>query len=197
MESKTIPHAISREILESCQEPCFTVNESLDITYCNKAWDQFALLNQGSPEALRAQVISRNLLDFIPDDIKKYHAGLFQTARALGQPVSHDYECSSATLFRLYRMQIYPMEKGFTVINSLRVERPHDRTPAEPTEAVYRNSSGMIRMCANCGRTNRAEDPDAWDWVPDFVEHMREHTTHGVCPLCLEYYYRPYIGSRR
>jgi len=197
MESKSIPRAIPLDVLESCPDPCFTVSESLDITYCNQAWDQFALLNHGGPEALRAQVVSRNLLDFIPDDIKKYHAGLFTTARALGQPVSHDYECSSATLFRLYRMQIYPLDNGFAVINSLRVEHPHDRTPVEPNEALYRNSAGMIRMCANCGRTSRADDPTVWEWVPDYVDHIRENTTHGVCPLCLEYYYRPYIESPR
>lgn len=184
------------EVLESCPDPCFALSESLDITYCNTGWNNFALLNQGGPEVLGARVVSRNLLDFIPDDLKSYHAGLFAKARALGQPVSHDYECSSATMFRLFRMQIYPLDQGFAVINSLRLEHPHDRTPLEPNDALYLNSSGLIRMCANCRRTNRTNDPAAWDWVPDYVERVRRNTTHGVCPACLEYYYRPYLQGR-
>ncbi len=193
-----MPRAIPLSVLENCPDPCFVVSETLDITYCNAAWDRFALENHGGPEVLKDRVVSRNLLDFIPADIKQYHAGLFARARATGQPVSHDYECSSATLFRLYRMQIYPLDKGFTVINSLRVEHPHDRPPIEPKDAAYKDAAGLIRMCANCRRTNRANDPTAWDWVPAYVERMRENTTHGVCPPCLEYYYRPYLhGPQR
>jgi hypothetical protein len=150
------------------------------------------LANQGGAGALRDQVVSTNLLDSIPEDLKAFHAGLFAKARATGQPVNHDYECSSATMFRLYRMQIYPLDQGFAVINSLRLEHPHDRTPLEPNDAVYRAESGLIRVCANCRRTNRTSDPAAWDWVPAYVDHERETITHGVCPLCLEYYYRPY-----
>jgi len=196
MQTKSFPRAIPREVLESSTDPCFAVSETLDITYCNKAWNHFALLNQGGSEVLCAQVVSRNLLDFIPDELKKYHADLFARARALGQPVSHDYECSSATLFRLYRMQIYPLDNGFAVINSLRVEQPHDRPKVEPNDAVYKNSASLIRMCANCRRTNRTDDPAAWDWVPAYVDREQGDVTHGVCPLCLEYYYRPYLQGR-
>ncbi|HEX7286519.1 MAG TPA: hypothetical protein VF532_10070 [Candidatus Angelobacter sp.] len=192
MESKVISRAIPLEVLESSSDPCFAVNEALDITYCNPAWDAFALKNEGEPEVLRAKIVSRNLLAFVPEDLKEFHAVLFAKARATGQPVSHDYECSSATMFRLYRMQIYPLDQGFAVINSLRLEHPHDRTPLQPNDAVYRNKGGLIRMCANCRRTNRTSDPAAWDWVPAYVDRERENVTHGVCPLCLEYYYRPY-----
>jgi hypothetical protein len=193
MESKAVFRAIPLEVLESSSDPCFAVSEALDITYCNPAWDAFALKNEGEPGVFRAQVVSRNLLEFVPADLKAFHAGLFAKARSTDQPVNHDYECSSATMFRLYRMQIYPLDQGFAVINSLRLEHPHDRTPLEPKDALYRSEGGLIRMCANCRRTNRTSDPAAWDWVPAYVDRERENVTHGVCPLCLEYYYRPYL----
>lgn len=196
MATKTLPREIPLAVLENSSDPCYTVNESLEITYCNPAWDLFSRLNQGGPAALRASVLSRNLLDFIPEELKKYHTGLFATARALGRPVTHDYECSTATMFRLYRMQIYPLDTGFAVINSLRVEHPHDRTPVEPNDAIYRNSAGLIRMCSNCRRTNRADDPAAWDWVPAYLDYKGRKITHGVCLLCMEYFYRPYLMAR-
>jgi hypothetical protein len=188
-ESRAIPV----NVLESCPDPCFVVTDSLDIKYCNQGWNKFAVLNEARPEVLAAKVISRNLLDFVPNDLKRFHADLFALARKTGKPVTHDYECSSATTFRLYRMHIFPLNQGFAVINSLRVEHPHDRTPLEPNDAFYETESGMIRMCSNCRRTNRADDPAAWDWVPDYLERMRPNTTHGVCPACTEFYYRPYL----
>jgi hypothetical protein len=190
-ESRTIPI----NVMESCPDPCFVVTESLDIKYCNQGWNRFAILNEGGSEALAAKVVSRNLLDFVPQDLKSFHADLFARARKTGKPVTHDYECSTATMFRLYRMHIFPLNQGFAVMNSVRVEHPHDRSPLEPNESLYRTEKGMIRMCSNCRRTNRPDDPAAWDWVPDYVERVRPNTTHGVCPACLEFYYRPYLET--
>jgi predicted outer membrane lipoprotein len=186
--------AIPINVLESCPYPCFVVNESLEINYCNQAWNKFAMLNEGGTGVLAWRVLSHNLLDFVPEDLRNYHTALFARARETGKPVTHDYECSSATMFRLFRMHIFPLGQGFAVINSLRVEHPHDRATAQPDEAKYRNRAGMIRMCSNCRRTNRVEDSAAWDWVPDYVERMRPNSTHGVCPTCMEYYYGEYLS---
>ncbi len=193
MATKPTPRAIPLSVLENAPAPCYIVSETLDITYCNPAWNTFAQQNAGGAEVLKDRVISRNLLDFIPHELKSFHADLFARARATGQPVNHDYECSSPNLYRLYRMRIYPLDSGFAVINSLRVEHPHDRTSLAPDDATYRNSAGLIRMCSNCRRTNRANEPAVWDWVPDYAKRVPANATHGVCPTCLEYYYRPYL----
>ncbi len=187
------------ETLESSPEPCFALSEPLDITYCNSAWDRFARENGGGAKTLRRNIISRNLLDFVAADLKGYYAELFARSRALGQPVDHDYECSSSQVFRLYRMQIYPLEpgRGFVVLNSLRVERGHDRTARDPDDAIYRDSAGLMHMCANCRRTRRAHEPEAWDWVPAHLDGELPGVSHGVCPMCLEYYYRPYMKEQK
>jgi hypothetical protein len=188
-----LPRTAPIAVLEGSPDTCFVLSELLSITYCNAAWDRFARENGGGPEVLASSIIPRNLLDFVNADLKKYYADLFAQARALGRPVSHDYECSSASVFRLYRMQIYPLERGqgFFVTNSLRVERPHDRVALKPDNAIYIHSDGLIRMCANCRRTSRAADPAAWDWVPAYVGPLEKRVSHGVCPMCLEFYYRP------
>ena len=30
---------------------------------------------------------------------------------------------------------------------------------------------------------------DEWDWVPDYVAHMPDATSHGLCRLCVDFYY--------
>ncbi len=187
------------ETLEGSTEPCFALSEPLHITYCNAAWDRFAQENGGGAGVLKRNIISRNLLDFVTADLKGYYAELFARSRALGQPVDQDYECSSSKIFRLYRMQIYPLEpgRGFVVVNSLRVERPHEQTEQQPDDATYRDSAGLMHMCANCRRTRRVHEPEAWDWVPAHLEGELRDVSHGVCPMCLEYYYRPYIKEQK
>jgi hypothetical protein len=89
-------------------------------------------------------------------------------------------------------MQIYPRQPGagFVVQNSLRVEHPHDRVALESNDAIYTDSDGIIHACANCRRTRRVAEPGTWDWVPAYVESKLKIITHGVCPMCLEFYYR-------
>jgi hypothetical protein len=192
-----IPREISPAVLEQSPEPCFVVDESLFIVYCNSAWDRFALANAAPPEILGERVVSRNLLDFIGGDLKPFYTDLFARARRSGQPVSHDYECSSAGVFRLYRMQVFPLASSFAVVNSLRLEHPHTRQALAPDDTLYRSKNGLVCMCANCRRTNQAANPQAWDWVPAYLEDRKAKVTHGLCPPCMEFYYHPYLASRR
>jgi hypothetical protein len=193
--SSSLPAAAPLEALEESPHPGYVVSEQLDITYCNQAWDRRALEEGGEAAVLASNIVGRNLLDFVAPDLKSFYTEMFTRARALGQPVSHDYECSSATVFRLYRMQVFPLQPGagFVVQNSLRVEHPHDRIALQPSSALYKDDSGLIHTCANCRRTRRVTDPGIWDWVPAYVASKSMNISHGVCPMCLEFYYRPSI----
>ena len=197
MASFSLRRVIPQSVLEQSPEPCFVLDDSLAIVYCNASWDRFALANGAGPEVLRERVISKNLLDFIVGELNSYYSDLFARVRAGGMPVSHDYECSSAGSFRLYRMQIFPVESGFAVVNSLRLEHAHTRQALAPDETIYRNTHGLVHMCANCRRTNRVTDPARWDWVPAYRAGRRAEVTHGVCPPCREFFYRSYLQSQR
>lgn len=183
--------------VESSPHACFALTESLDIFYCNAAWDRFALENSAAPGVLAASVLHKPFLQFVPEDMHLVYGKIFQRARAQGRMQSLDYECSSARVFRVYRMQAYPLKpgRGFVVINSLVTVHPHTRAACEPNDASYRDNDGLIHMCANCRRTRRVENSAAWDWVPAYVAHTRLDATHTVCPFCREYYYGDFLAS--
>jgi hypothetical protein len=185
--------------LEGCPGACFALTESLEICYCNTAWNRFALENHGDPGVLAPGVINKPFLQFVPRELEQHFRNLFWKARASGRVQSQDYECSTPELFRIYRMYIYPLQAGhgFVVINSLRVERPHTREALVPDDAKYLDKNGVIHMCANCRRTNRVGDPVVWDWVPAYVRARRRDVSHGVCPFCREYYYGPYLPGNQ
>jgi hypothetical protein len=188
----SLPEQLPVAILESNPHSCFLLTESLDFAYCNSSWDRFARENSGGEEVFASRVLSRNFLDFVPLDLKDFYAGLFAAARAGAQVMHHEYQCSSPADFRVFRMDIYPLQagRGFAVINSLMVEHPHTQATLGPSDATYKNENGLIRMCSNCRRSSRVDNPDVWDWVPSHLD--RHDVTHGICQLCLDYYYRAY-----
>jgi hypothetical protein len=74
---------------------------------------------------------------------------------------------------------------------SLRRESAHPATAAA-VEGCYRDKNGFITMCSNCRRTRRVGcAPQIWDWVSAFVANPPDCVSHGICGLCLEYYYGP------
>lgn len=192
-----LPASPPLAVLDANPQPCYAVSEDLNLTYCNAAWDQHAREEGGTSAAMAGNVISRNLLGFVAPELISFYRDLFGRARALGGSVSHDYECSTPLVFRLYRMEVYPMRPGagFVVENSLRVERPHDRPSVEPSDDLYKDKNGIIHCCANCRRTLRVNGPPAWDWVPTYLESRELNISHGVCPMCLEFYYRPTMDN--
>lgn len=140
--------------------------------------------------------MGQRYLDVIAAPLRPFYEKLFSLApdadSAL-QPVSHVYECSSPTTFRQFAMKVYALAngKGFVVINTLVDSRPHDnrtRVPQLPDRSLYETSDGMIVQCAHCRLVRRA-DQSRWDWVPAWIEQVPSDTSHGVCEVCLEYYF--------
>ena len=183
--------------VESSPHVSFAVTESLDICYCNPAWDRFASENEGLPIVLSQGVLHKSFLEFVPEQLQAHYAGLFQRARTTGRMQSQDYECSSAHQFRIYRMQIYPLQKGmgFLVINSLRVEREHTREAHEPDDARYRDKNGLISMCANCRRSRRIDDPETWDWVTGLRSHRARDVTQTFAHFAANITMRHFTGT--
>ena len=176
--------------LEQDTSVIFALDSSLRITYCNAAWDHFAAAN-GAPELVRPAPIGRSLLEYIRGPVASYYENAFRRVLIAADPWQHVYECSSPTIFRKFMMHVFPLKKtpGLLVVNSLCVERPHEASHESPCGAGYRSSHGVVVMCSHCRRTKRSESSDHWDWVPEYVERLPPNTSHGLCNLCLEYYY--------
>ncbi len=185
--------ALQEELAKSGNVSC-VLDENLRLAYCNPAWDHFALKN-GGDAAMAKRVVGTQLFDFIPDVLRVFYDQLFEVARATLQMRPHDYECSSPTTYRLFRMEVRPLPSsaGFVVVHALRVEHPHgsDRTSSPPWADRYCNSDGIITMCAHCRKTKHVAEPDVWDWVPEYLGPAapRARISHGLCGPCFAYFY--------
>src|SRR6185369_2856820 len=162
---------LSRDTLDRSNDLIFIVDSQLAITYCNPAWDEFALAN-GGEEVVGPRVIGTDLMSVIPEALRDFYSEVFQRCRQRHLTFDIDYECSSAELYRLLHMNILPLKrsKELAFINSTRVERVHGaERPASPPTDIYFSAHGMISVCCHCRRTRRQGASDVWDWVPVFL----------------------------
>ena len=164
----------------------------LRIGYVNPMWNAFGRANGASEQAERWG-LGANVLDAVPTVLRPFYVRLFARALETCAPVDHDYECSSPEQRRTYRMRVQPVAGAFVVVHTLLREEAHGDEAHAAVESIYRDARGTIEQCAHCRRVRRASTPDGataeWDWVPDYVASMPPCTSHGVCAVCVAYFY--------
>ncbi|MDB4946965.1 MAG: hypothetical protein JWP97_6499 [Labilithrix sp.] len=182
----------TRETLERMTATVCVVSADLRIAYVNPAWISFALAN-GASAALDGCGLDASILSVVPDSLRPFHEALLAQAARTGAVVEHDYECSSPSTRRIFRMAIHPCASGaLVVVHSLTQETGHG-DGSSPDDATYRDTRGLILQCANCRRVLRplaGSDPQ-WDWVSAYVQRLPPRTSHGLCEPCSEFYYPP------
>jgi hypothetical protein len=186
---------LSRDTLELSNDTIFIVDANLRISYCNPAWDRFARAN-GGEEVVAARVLGNDLMCVIPEPLRDFYAQVFRSCHVRKLTFDIDYECSSPEQYRLLHMSILPLEPSGSLafVNSIRVERPHgSERPALPSSENYFGDRGMVTVCCHCRRTQRQDASGQWDWVPAFIHKGKWQVSHGICPMCVSYFYWPYL----
>jgi hypothetical protein len=183
------------EGFEGDRSVVYVLDDDLRLAYCNKAWDEFAEHNGGA-HLQRIEQVGHRVLDAISEPLKAFYRSVFERSLADSTPWEHSYECSSPECYREFHMQVLPLQAPprLVIVNSLVVEKAHERVKRAPLTAVYRTAGGIIGMCMHCRRTRRSEEPDIWDWVPEFLAKPPDNVSHGLCPTCFRYYY-PQVAS--
>ncbi len=163
------------------------------IVFCNWSWDRFAFQNGGIGLS-HLSVLGTSVLDVTPDSLQLFYKTGYATARRTGKPWEHDFECSSPELFRLFHMRVLPIGGPYLCVeNSLRIETLHEPGRAEihPEASRYLDENGFIVMCCHCRRTRQVRNIGSprWDWVPEFLKSPPGVVSHGLCELCLRFFY--------
>jgi hypothetical protein len=186
---KSVGGAVPTSTLEASRDVVCQLDDALRITYCNPAWDRFALANNGEL-ATADRVIGSVIIGFAPPELIEFYTAAFASAR--DAIVEFDYECSSPDLYRSFQMQILPIEQpqGYTLINALNVEESMEgRRSALVRGPEYLTDAGIITVCSHCRRSRRVDVSDQWDWVPSNLKPAQRNVSHGICPICHAYFY--------
>lgn len=164
------------------------------LAYFNQAWFDFAAANDGEPAISTSWALGRSWLDCVPAVLRAFYTGGFGACLTSGRAWQHDYECSTPDHYRRFHQRVIALDEGtgFVLFNSVLVERAHDpiaRKPYPPAVATYTNQDGLIIQCSTCRRVKFPNEPDRWDWIPDWVRHFPLNTSHGLCPPCFRHQY--------
>jgi hypothetical protein len=184
------PHelrAFDEDALEADQGSLCAIREDGTILWFNEGWVGFAEANGGADVPARYGV-GASYFDAISGALRQFYEGVVHDCVERKEPFEQEYECPSPELRRVFRLRVMPVRGVLLIAHSLVVEEPHAAAVEPPLDAPYRAATGIMTMCSNCRRTRRA-DQSRWDWVPAWVSALPAQVSHGICPVCVSYYY--------
>jgi hypothetical protein len=171
-------------------DPSSTVllDPSGKIVWANEAWYAFFDANGGGGDRATVREGS-DYLASIRGRLQEFYGEVFATCLETGLPFEHDYECSSATEVRSYRLRVLPVDGQLLVSHTKRAARPRETAPEAAVDvASLARDDGQIVQCSNCRRL-RGKGDGAWQAVPEVLERPPAHVTHGLCPDCAALYH--------
>lgn len=165
------------------------------ILWLNPAWYRFAEQNDGA-HVTRHFDVGCCYFDGIAEPMRSYFMAALTDAVHRQTPFEQDYECSSPTTRRLMRLRALPVEgHGLLLEHSHVWEEPAAASVGEPPPAMYTDHAGFVVQCSNCRKVRRV-DSSTWDWVPRFVAATLPTVSHGLCEVCLGFYWGTYLRRR-
>jgi hypothetical protein len=161
------------------------LTHDLRVIAVSPGWVRFARANGGDDVLVRWGT-GASIATALPEPLLSYYRGVFAQVATQRHPWDCDYECSSADVYRLFRMRIYPLDEGFGIVHALRIQEPYYGHASAPDDAYL--EEGLIAMCAYC-RKVRHRPTGRWDWVPAYVSQRLPNISHGMCPGCASHYW--------
>jgi hypothetical protein len=189
-------NGIDFNTLEDSKYSIYGLSEDLNLIYVNPAWIHFAKENGANESLLEKFPLDTPITRaFHGESIKDFYTEKFLKVLKTGKPWRHEYECSSVDKFRQFHQDTYPIKdgKGLIIINTLTVNLPMKMTGREALKALnkqYTHNTGLITQCSNCRCTQRVEEPGVWEWIPEWVENIPINSSHSICPICFDYYWK-------
>lgn len=165
------------------------------ILWLNPAWYEFARQNAGEAVLERFDV-GANYFDGIAPPLRDFYQETLARVWSEKRIFEQDYECSTPDIRRYLHLRVLPVSgAGLLLEHSLTIETPNTMQPCPAEDVLYRMPDGVIVQCSNCRRTRRA-DQSGWDWVPQWVKKVPETMSHGLCEVCVGFYWGRFTRRR-
>lgn len=161
------------------------------IAYVNPAYLRFAEENGGGEAFVSTWGIGRQLLDAVPEHLKAFYTSVYEQVLSEGKTYEHNYRCPTPERQQRFRMRVYSLGKGegLLMLHSLFLVGPHEASVDDTQgEQTYRSVDGLIVQCSSCRHVRRADKPEQWDYVFEYVTQAPPQMSYGLCPTCLPDY---------
>lgn len=177
----------------------YGLRHDLTFAYANASWTKFACDNDGAHYLTDpAWLLGKFILSFIAEPLRLFYETTFRDVVQTNTTAVHDYDCSTPNKVRFFHMDILPLKsptrrnRGLLIINSHAPPPkpfPLRNTVDEPDPDAYLTEDQLLVSCSHCRRFRRRDDPNTWDWLPNYLESPPAPVSHGLCEVCLDHYY--------
>lgn len=187
---------IDFKTLEDSNHSIYGLSKELNLIYVNPGWIHFAEENGGKDIVLKKYPLGAPIAKaLLGKKVKDFYIKNYIKVLETGKPWHYEYECSSVDEYRQFHQDVYPLKDGYglIIINALIVNLPMKNIGRKALEALdkrYVKSTGFVTQCSNCRCTQRADEPEIWDWVPEWVENIPDNFSHSICPICYDYHWK-------
>lgn len=182
-----LERAFSASDLDESRSTIVVIDGIGEILWVNTAWRRFAEENGGPFDAYDYG----SYFDGISPPFRELYRDLFAYVLASGSVYTQEYECSSRDTYRLYQMRALPIDNRALILEHSHVidfsQRADGDGNDDPLEG-YRDANGLLLQCSNCQRVRRVVT-QSWDWIAALAAQPDPATSHGICPLCLGFYW--------
>jgi PAS domain-containing protein len=181
--------AFDVQALEQLDSSIAVIDAEANIMWVNPAWERFARENGAGETRPRLS----SYLDGITPPLRDFYRAVFAAALATGAVFEQEYECSSPDRRRIFHFRALPIDdRGLILEHSLVAENEPEGGDGEHIVSRYLDEGNTLLQCSHCRRVRRP-DTQAWDWVRAWAARPHPATSHGLCPLCVGFYW----GRRR
>ena len=183
------------ETLENSAESIFALSSDLALIYFNQSYLKFADENSSTISIPESSPIGTKLDKIVPEVLYSFYSKNYTESLNNNKVWHHEYECSSDKNYRIFKQTVYPLKNkyGLLIVNKLRIEKPFTKDLREdngPNEKKYTQVTGFINQCSNCRCIQQVNNPKKWDWVSFWVKDMPKNTSHTICPVCFDFYWK-------
>lgn len=183
------------ENLRELNNSIYVVDREYKIVDYNDGYRKFAIANDGD-DILERWPVGSYVLSPVPEVIRNVIQRMYDDVILRKKIVEYEYECHSPTVFRLFKMRIFPFMQDFalhehTPIEISTLSGAHEISDSE-IRSGYIDSKNIIHQCCHCRRTQSSTNENKWVWVVPLI--MRDNAfsrniSHTICPVCLHHYY--------
>jgi len=166
----------------------YAIDSNYKIRFFNDAWEHFAETNNGCKIATEWG-IGANVINAIEGAQKEFYRELYDASINENLIISHQYECSSSTRYRKFKLIGYPLvnQRGLLLENYLISEA--NIAYNEPPLIVddYQDNYGIIKQCGHCRKIYNHRQ-HTWEWCPSLIDQITLKISHSLCTECLPLY---------
>lgn len=195
-------------LLDACAGIVYVVSpEARIIAWSPIAWNRFAIENGATELTDPANMVGRNLLDFIAGEevrnsYRLFHDLLLTSAR---ETIELDYRCDAPGVGRELRLSIKGIFVGVRPAGLLYQSIPLEEYPRQSAGVLRRRPAGwkphgapMVSMCSFCKRVQYTPGNLHGQWMPIEDYYLAGGTDdvalcYSVCDECDEQLIRPQV----